>query len=139
MEQLQEKSNEVVKEIDLIVPFLPEMVRVVRLTVSGIASRIGFQIDEIEDIKVAVAEICTRILTKSKLNNERYVIKFNMTDTGLTVKFEFENQKPKNFELFAEEDVLGISIVNSLVDEVFVNNAKDSKEIITLSMFLKEN
>lgn len=32
---------------------------VVRLTVSGIANRLGFHYDDIEDIKLAVAEACT--------------------------------------------------------------------------------
>ncbi|MBZ4645757.1 MAG: serine/threonine-protein kinase RsbW [Petroclostridium sp.] len=139
MEQFQQKNNSITREIDLVVPLLPEMVRIVRLTVSGIASRIGFQIDEIEDIKVAVAEICNRIITKTDPTSERCFIRFTMGDEQLKVSFSFENRKPEEFELFDEEDILGISIVNSLVDEVDVNYSKHSKEIITLSMFLKEN
>ena len=33
----------------------PEYVSIIRLTVSGIANKVGFSLDEIEDIKVAVS------------------------------------------------------------------------------------
>ncbi|MCG4775201.1 ATP-binding protein, partial [Lawsonibacter sp. DFI.5.51] len=39
-------------------PAKPEYVGVVRLVVSGIANRMGYTYDEIEDIKIAVSEAC---------------------------------------------------------------------------------
>jgi len=39
-----------------------EFVGVVRLAISGIASRMKFSIDEIEDIKIAVSEACTNAI-----------------------------------------------------------------------------
>ena len=42
--------------IELRIPASPEWVRVARLTVAGVASRMQFGIEEIEDIKLAVAE-----------------------------------------------------------------------------------
>lgn len=41
------------------IPAQSDFVGVVRLAVSGVASRMNFSIDEIEDIKVAVSEACT--------------------------------------------------------------------------------
>jgi serine/threonine-protein kinase RsbW len=43
-------------EINLKLPAKPEYVSVVRLTTAAIANRLGFCIDEIEDLKVAVSE-----------------------------------------------------------------------------------
>ena len=43
------------EKIELRLPFKAEYVSVARLTASGIASRIGFDIEAIEDIKVAIA------------------------------------------------------------------------------------
>ncbi|MGV3487465.1 MAG: anti-sigma B factor RsbW, partial [Tuberibacillus sp.] len=40
--------------INLTIPAKPDYIGVVRLTISGIASRMGFLYDDIEDIKVAV-------------------------------------------------------------------------------------
>ncbi len=125
-------------DMDLIVPSSPEMVRVVRLTVSGIASTMGFAIDMIEDIKVAVAEICNGIIKKSKIDTDRYIIRFNINDEKLSILFLFENQKPEGFELFNKDDMFGISIVNALVDEVILNDSEEN-EIITLAVSLKEN
>ncbi|MDG5787935.1 anti-sigma B factor RsbW [Evansella sp. AB-P1] len=49
--------------IDLKMPAKPEYVGVVRLTISGIANRIGYSYDDIEDIKIAVAEACTNVVS----------------------------------------------------------------------------
>ena len=49
-------------EVELRLPNRPEFVAVARLTVSAIASRMAFDIDQIEDIKVAVAEACTNAI-----------------------------------------------------------------------------
>ena len=139
MDSRQNNTYAQVKQIDLMLPLLPEMVHIVRLTVSGIASRMGFQIDDIEDIKVAVAEICNQIILKICSVTERCSIHFEMMEKCLKVKFAFENLKPKGFKLFDEDDAFGMCIVNSLVDEVKLDGDKESKDIITLSMFLKEN
>ena len=45
--------------IKIKIPAESDYVGVVRLAVSGIAARMNFTIDEIEDIKVAVSEACT--------------------------------------------------------------------------------
>ena len=45
--------------VEMTIPAKPEFVGVVRLTVSGIANRLGFNFEEIEDIKVAISEAIT--------------------------------------------------------------------------------
>ncbi|SMO89103.1 anti-sigma B factor RsbW [Melghirimyces algeriensis] len=45
--------------IEMTLPAKAQYVGVVRLTVSGIANRLGFHYDDIEDMKLAVAEACT--------------------------------------------------------------------------------
>ncbi len=39
-------------------PAAPEYLGVVRLVATGLASRLGFTLDEIEDLKIAVDELC---------------------------------------------------------------------------------
>jgi hypothetical protein len=36
----------------------PQLLRVARLTAAGLAGRLGFSFDEIEDVKIAVDELC---------------------------------------------------------------------------------
>ncbi len=39
-------------------PATPALLRVARLTAAGLAGRLGFSFDEIEDVKIAVDELC---------------------------------------------------------------------------------
>ena len=45
--------------IEMKIPAKPEYVGVIRLTLSGIASRMGFTYDLIEDLKIAASEAIT--------------------------------------------------------------------------------
>jgi serine/threonine-protein kinase RsbW len=46
----------------LVVPAAPEYLRLVRLTAAGLASRMGFTFDEVEDLRIAVDELCHLLL-----------------------------------------------------------------------------
>lgn len=48
--------------VRLRVPATLEYVRLVRLTTSGVASRLGFDVDEIEDLRVAVDELASVVI-----------------------------------------------------------------------------
>lgn len=45
-------------EVRLVVPATPEFVRLARVTASGLASRLGFTFDEVEDLRLAIDELC---------------------------------------------------------------------------------
>ena len=45
------------EEVTLVVPASPEFVRLARLMAAGIASRMGFTFDEVEDLRIAVDEL----------------------------------------------------------------------------------
>ena len=47
-------------EIEITIPNRAEYVGVARLAILGVASRMAFSYDEVEDIRLAVAEACTR-------------------------------------------------------------------------------
>lgn len=46
------------EQVRLTMPATPQLMRVARLTAAGLASRLGFSFDEIEDVKIAVDELC---------------------------------------------------------------------------------
>lgn len=103
--------------IILTLPCKPGYVSVARLTVSGIASRSGFDIETVEDIKVAVSEVCSRIISLAGASDRQYEIRFDICTDKLKVYF---NSDIDNINcLFSEDgDGLGIAIINAFMDEV---------------------
>ncbi len=64
-------------EIHLEVPTTPDLLRLVRVVASGLASRLGFSIDAIYDIRLAVDELCWSVASGSgpaSTLNVRFVI-----------------------------------------------------------------
>ncbi|MFN3647960.1 MAG: ATP-binding protein [Armatimonadota bacterium] len=51
-------------EVSLSIPSRPEYVGVARLAILGVASRMRFSYDEVEDIRLAVGEACTRAIDR---------------------------------------------------------------------------
>lgn len=49
-------------EVRLVVPATPEFLRLARVTASGLASRMGFNIDEVEDLRLAIDELCFALI-----------------------------------------------------------------------------
>jgi len=50
----------------LVLPARPDFVRVARLTFAGLATRLGFPYDEVEDIRIAVGEAMTLMLAEAE-------------------------------------------------------------------------
>lgn len=104
-------------KVKLTLPFKAEYVSMARLLSSGMANRVGFDIDIIEDIKVAVAEVCNKFVKIGSQSVENYEVVFEVSDKGLNIVFYCED---KNLHCIFEndEDGLGAAIINALMDEV---------------------
>lgn len=48
----------VMGEVRLVVPAAPEFLRMSRIMAAGVASRVGFTLDEVEDLRIAIDELC---------------------------------------------------------------------------------
>ena len=51
--------------VELTIPGRPEYVSVARLAIRGVASRMRFSYDEVEDIRLAVGEACTTAIERA--------------------------------------------------------------------------
>lgn len=100
--------------IKLTIASKPNYISVVRLTSSAIANNIGLNIDDIEDIKVSIAEACINALDKADEIN----IQFQIEEDKLIMKVD--NVSPcKDDEIDLNKEIeLGILIIESLMDEV---------------------
>ena len=52
--------------VELTIPGKPEYVGVARLAILGVASRMRFSYDEVEDIRLAVGEACTTAIERAQ-------------------------------------------------------------------------
>lgn len=123
--------------IELGLPINPAYVSTARLTASSIANRMGFNIEDIEDIKAAVSEACTYLIKMHQLDksiqnmfNIQFIIKSNALDIMLTAeKIKFDN--------IYEEDGLGILMIEALMDYISLSSKDDPNINIFMSKKLK--
>lgn len=122
---MSKESSDYMRNVDRVNMSLPckaEYVGVVRLTVSAIANRMGFNIEEIEDIKVAVAEGCTNAIKHAL--DEKFHIYIDIFENKLQIEIK-DSGKGYNIEEVGNPDLsnpreggLGIFIIKTLMDEV---------------------
>lgn len=99
--------------IKLEVPSKPGYIGVVRLTTSAIANNVGLNIEEIDDVKVSIAEACINALEKK----ENLYISYEILGDKLIIEVE---DVVENVE--ESEKELGILIIKSLMDDVEFSN-----------------
>ena len=85
----------------LAIPMRAEFVSIARLTAAGVANRLGFDIETIEDIKVSLSEVCNRIInTRKKTSNGDCLeckIEFISSSECLKIDFFVENMESFDF------------------------------------------
>ena len=69
------------------VPGKPEYVSVVRLAISSAANTAGFDVEDIEDIKIAVSEVCTQVFCRNESGNA-YEVSCELGDNGMRISID---------------------------------------------------
>ena len=120
------------KEVDRLefsMPSLSDYVGVMRLAVSGVASRLKFTIEEIEDIKIAVSEAYTNAVQHGYNSNSdgRVVVVCNVYEDRLEIQVQDEGVGFEPTTLGTEDQKteseskmglgLGIAFIRNLMDE----------------------
>lgn len=102
-------------EVRLAVPAAPEYLRVVRLTAAGLASRMGFTFDEVEDLRIAVDELCYPLVREPSLDR---MVELRFTIAAEALAIEGETTRPGPAELADfEPNELSTQILAAVVDE----------------------
>lgn len=116
-ENINDPASAADSTITLVLPFKAEFVSIARLTTSGVANRIGFDIETIEDIKVAVAEVCNKFINVGSATADSYSIIFRLSPGKLDILFDSEDKSLGC--IFGDEgDELGLSIIRAFMDQV---------------------
>lgn len=113
-----------------------EYMSVIRLTTSALASKVGFDIEEIDDIKVSIGEACNNII-KHGLDDDKgsFNIEYSVYKDKLTISVKdngsgFDTSEIKDPKIGSnvekiDESGLGIFIIKSLMDEVVINSDEE--------------
>ena len=123
--------------VEIRIPAKPQYVSVARLTISGLANRVGFTYDDIEDLKIATSEAITNAVQHAYSEDEdgEVVIGCAMYEGKIEImvadhgkSFDFEETKAQvgpysemEEVSFLREGGLGLYLIETLMDEVKVH------------------
>ncbi len=139
--------------LEMKLPAKAEYVGVLRLTASGVANRMGFSYEDIEDIKVAISEAITNTVKHAYFDEEAGKVRVGfgiyndrleimVADNGESFNF---NQVKKDIGPHDEsmpiermkEGGFGLFLIEALMDQVEINN--QSGVIVLMTKFLNED
>jgi len=128
--------------VELKIPCKPEFVGVARLSILGIASRMQMSYDDVEDVRLAVAEACTTAVSRAMKANKPdtfLTIRSEISDTKLTIEVE-DSIPPTSTDLpevpqspdDIDEESIGAMLMELLMDEVKVEASKHGGTLVRL-------
>jgi len=115
--------------LKFLIPGKPEYVGTVRIAISHVAANAGFDIEAIDDIKVAVSEACTNIIRHSHDHSDfTYEVAIECEEKSLTITVAdhgvgFEtNDYVEPVPGQTRGSGMGIYILRALMDEVDIQS-----------------
>lgn len=134
------------RTIRMTLPAEAEYIDLVRLTLYGLGTKLGFSYEDIEDMKVAVAEACNNAVVHAYEPGRigTIEVRFELLEDGMkvTVKdeggsFNFDEKAQQASSLHdqsleeAKVGGLGIYLMQALMDEVEVTNDGGTEVVLT--------
>lgn len=129
--------------VALMIPAVPEWVGVARLAAAGIGNRIGLSIEDIEDLKLAVAESCNCCIQNGGTGD--VAISFGIEDDRLSVgvaRAGSGQKQPQAAPAAADDesdlDGLGVFLIRALMDDVAYAADRASGTRLTLTKLIRK-
>lgn len=124
--------------VELKIPGRAEWVAVARLAVAAVASRLRFSVDEIEDIKLAIAEACTNSIQGSGGQDAGVIeIVCDALEDELRVTVRDQSVAPRLEPVKAggigdgRTEELGVFLIRALMDSVdYTSDPRRGAELI---------
>jgi serine/threonine-protein kinase RsbW len=104
--------------IELTMPVDPDLLMVVRFTAAAIAARADFAVEEIEDLRLAVDELCVSLIRGRE--GGRLALCFTRDDAQIDVTCRFvanASEPPRPEDVDELSLTLSLQIIDALVDE----------------------
>ncbi|MGO9875419.1 MAG: ATP-binding protein [Acidimicrobiia bacterium] len=115
--------------VDVQFPALPESVRIARLVAGDIGARVGFSLDELDDIRLAVDEACAILI-----DARGPVLSLRMQADERTFRLEARAALPAGPMIPSE---LSMKLLDALVDS-FACTTADDDAYITMTKLARE-
>ena len=115
-------------EVDLTIPSRPEYVGVARLAILGVASRMRFSYDEVEDIRLAVGEACTRSIDRLNGSGDESTISLRCLIDANRLTIEVRHPLVKGEPKEVPSDPAAISIEAGPLADVLIRILMDEVE-----------
>jgi serine/threonine-protein kinase RsbW len=143
------------KPLDLVyltIPAKPDYVGIARLAVSGIANRMGFSYDDIEDLKLAVSEACTNAVDHAYCGGEGEIevscnifsnrLEIEVIDRGTSFDVQEVEKRTGPIQMERSMNALrergcGLYLMKTLMDEVEIKG--DNGVIVTMTKFIRKD
>jgi len=119
------------EQVEIRIPRRAELVRVARMAACAIASQMGFTIDIIKDIELAVGEACANAVEHVRVGDDgpdEIIIRFTLGQDELVVEvmdrgqgFDPEQAGKGEADDSDEPGGLGLFVIRALMDELRVD------------------
>ena len=126
------------ESVSIKLPSKSEYVSIARLTASVLANNMGFNIEDIEDIKVAVGEACNNAIIHGRNDEDQFAITFTVNATHFVCEV-IDQGDGIDLDQYEEPDLnnpkvggLGIFIMKSLMDQVDFDTDREKGTIIRM-------
>jgi serine/threonine-protein kinase RsbW len=99
------------ESISVTIPARADYVAVVRLSAAAVAGRMGFSYEDVEDIKVAVGEVCNLAI---RAGSPEVAVQFTVRPESLDIRVTHRGDAPPAPD---EASELSVFLIECLVDE----------------------
>ena len=106
--------------IELEVPARSEFLRVVRLVVAGLGSAAHFNLEEIEDLKIAASEACYASFEGTEAPSARVQVSARLLEDGVEIRVGRDGSPSEGGAGFRcpDQGSVALSLLEQVVDEV---------------------
>jgi hypothetical protein len=122
--------------VELAIPARPELLSLPRLVAAAVAARSGFDVEEVEDVRLAIEELCLDAFEGR--GNGRLHIRIGMHPKGLEVECRFEALEGGSAPVRPRNE-LATELTRQLLDALADEHGRDESEGSSRTWFNKSH